>query len=217
MALFLLALVVCVLVHLSAIAAAGAMLGVSVQQFSLGFGPTLFTRGRFRLGLIPSGGSVTFLDTTSTEVPDSEKHRALDQQPLIKKLAICLSGCVALAGLSVTLGGSAAFDEMAATPYQFASGALSPFDQAKSLISAASAFISSAGFLALLSVVAAKNCALNAMPLTALNGGDALAAIGRSTGLIRWWPRKATLLLFFVLLSAFISWGIGIASYAIAI
>jgi membrane-associated protease RseP (regulator of RpoE activity) len=97
---FLVVLVICVLVHLMAIAATGAMLGVPIQVFSLGFGPTLYSRGKFRIGLIPSGGYVKFLDTNETEVSESEMHKAFDQQPLVKKLCICLSGCAAGAVVS---------------------------------------------------------------------------------------------------------------------
>ena len=123
---------------------------------------------------------------------------------------------VAVAGLSLALSGQAAWGEMASAPYQFFAGALSPFDQAQRLISAGRTFIQNSGFLAVLSVVAAKLCALNAMPLTYLNGGDAVAAIGRHIRLTRWWPKQAALLLYFVLCGTFLLWVLAIVSYALS-
>jgi hypothetical protein len=105
---------------------------------------------------------------------------------------------------------------MTSAPYQFFAGAWSPLDKAQSLLSAGSAFVRNAGFIVLLSVIAAKHCALNAMPLTALNGGDAVSAIARHIGLTRWWPKRATMPLFFCLFGAFISWALAIVVYVLS-
>jgi len=212
---FLIALIICVLVHLSAIASAGAMLGVSIQRFSFGFGPRLCDFGKLRIGLIPSGGAVEFLDTCTQDVAASERHRAFDQQPLLNKLVICASGCLAVAGVSLMLSGPVAWAEMVSTPYQFFAGALSPFGTAQELIRRGAAFAQQSSFLALLSVVAAKHCTLNALPFPALNGGYAMAAIGQHAGLARWWPRQATLLFMLVFSAAILSWGIAIISYVL--
>lgn len=215
MTLFLITVFICVLLHLAAIAGAGAMLGVSIQRFSFGFGPRLYDCGKLRINLIPSGGAVEFLDTCTKDVVASQRHRAADQQPLLNRLAICASGCLAVAGVSLMLSGPVAWAEMASTPYQFFAGALSPFGTAQELIRRGGAFVQQSGFLALLSVVAAKHCVLNALPFPALNGGYAMAAIADHAGLARWWPRQATSLLILVFCGAILSWGVAIVSYVL--
>ncbi|MBI2771528.1 MAG: site-2 protease family protein [Burkholderiales bacterium] len=75
---FLVSVLVCVLLHLAAIAAAGLAAGVALRAFSLGLGPTLLQLGRFRLGAIPLGGYVRFRASTLEEVsPDEMRQRSI--------------------------------------------------------------------------------------------------------------------------------------------
>src|ERR1700690_2453439 len=75
--------------------------GVEVQKFSLGFGPRIIGRTfgdtEYLLSAFPLGGYVKMLgqeDTPSEaeEIPESERHRAYNFQPIWKRFLIVVSG-----------------------------------------------------------------------------------------------------------------------------
>ncbi|MDZ7791248.1 MAG: RIP metalloprotease RseP [Xanthomonadales bacterium] len=73
--------------------------GVRVLQFSIGFGPALFSRtGRdgteYRLAAIPLGGFVRMLDEREGTVPESELGQAFNRKPLSQRIAIVAAGPV---------------------------------------------------------------------------------------------------------------------------
>ncbi len=73
------------------------LVGVKVLRFSLGFGKTLLKwhdkKGtEFVLAAIPLGGYVKMLDETEDPVPENERHRAFNRQPLYKKIAVVFAG-----------------------------------------------------------------------------------------------------------------------------
>lgn len=69
---------------------------VKVLEFSVGFGKAIYRvqRGEtdYRLGMIPLGGYVKFLDERVAPVAEHEKHRAFNQQSVYKRFAIVLAG-----------------------------------------------------------------------------------------------------------------------------
>ncbi|SEP98921.1 regulator of sigma E protease [Ectothiorhodospira magna] len=72
--------------------------GVRVQRFSVGFGRPLWswTLGRDRteyvIAAIPLGGYVQMLDDREAPVPESERHRAFNRQPVGRRMAIVAAG-----------------------------------------------------------------------------------------------------------------------------
>ncbi len=75
--------------------------GVKVIRFSVGFGKPLLRWKRktaegddieFVIAAIPLGGYVKMLDEREGEVPESEKSRAFNNQPISKRFAIVLAG-----------------------------------------------------------------------------------------------------------------------------
>lgn len=74
------------------------LFGVRVLKFSIGFGPTLWSRpmGRDRtewsLGVIPLGGYVKFLDERDTEVAPEERHRTFNRQTVWRRMGIVAAG-----------------------------------------------------------------------------------------------------------------------------
>lgn len=71
--------------------------GVRVLQFSIGFGPALFSRtGRdgteYRVAAIPLGGYVRMLDEREAPVPESERHQAFNRKSLGQRAAIVAAG-----------------------------------------------------------------------------------------------------------------------------
>lgn len=73
-------------------------LGVKVLRFSVGFGKPLWS-GRFGrdrvewvIGALPLGGYVKMLDENEGDVPEAERPRAFNRQPLWKRGLIVLAG-----------------------------------------------------------------------------------------------------------------------------
>lgn len=75
--------------------------GVKVIRFSIGFGKPLLRWKRktaegddieFVIAAIPLGGYVKMLDEREGEVPESEKSRAFNNQPISKRFAIVVAG-----------------------------------------------------------------------------------------------------------------------------
>ncbi len=73
-------------------------LGVKVLRFSIGFGRTLWKKKfgkdntEFVIAALPLGGYVKMLDENEGEVPEEEKHRAFNRQPLAIKVAVVTAG-----------------------------------------------------------------------------------------------------------------------------
>ncbi len=73
-------------------------LGVKVLRFSVGFGKPIWTRVagperiEYTLSAIPLGGYVKMLDEREGEVPEAERHRAFNRQPVARRFAIVMAG-----------------------------------------------------------------------------------------------------------------------------
>ena len=73
-------------------------MGVKVLRYSIGFGRPLWRRRygpdqtEYVIAALPIGGYVKMLDEREAEVPDSEKHRAFNRQPVGKRIAIVAAG-----------------------------------------------------------------------------------------------------------------------------
>ncbi len=73
-------------------------LGIKVLRFSVGFGKALWKRrvGRDQteivIAAIPLGGYVKMLDETEGDVPERERHRAFNRQPVWKRIAVVVAG-----------------------------------------------------------------------------------------------------------------------------
>ncbi|MDA8432929.1 MAG: RIP metalloprotease RseP [Nitrospiraceae bacterium] len=75
------------------------LLGVKVLKFSLGFGPTLVGKQRgeteYVISAVPLGGYVKMLgEEPGEELPEEEKQRAFNFQPVWKRFAIVFAGPV---------------------------------------------------------------------------------------------------------------------------
>ena len=73
-------------------------LGVKVLRYSIGFGRPLWKKSfgpdqtEYVIAALPLGGYVKMLDEREGEVPDSEKDRAFNRQPVAKRIAIVAAG-----------------------------------------------------------------------------------------------------------------------------
>ncbi len=74
-------------------------LGIKVIRFAIGFGKPLWTYKskdkdgtEYVLAAIPMGGYVKMLDEREGDVPEDEKHRAFNRQPVWKRFLVVLAG-----------------------------------------------------------------------------------------------------------------------------
>ncbi|TXH87129.1 MAG: RIP metalloprotease RseP [Rhodoferax sp.] len=83
--------------------------GVKVLRFSIGFGPTLWSRTSARTGIeyalcaLPLGGYVRMLDEREGDVPAQERHLAFNVQPLSRRVMIVAAGPIANLVLAAVL------------------------------------------------------------------------------------------------------------------
>jgi len=100
LAAFIVAIAILIAVHEYGHFITARKLGVKVEKFSIGFGPSLFSwRSRdgevqYIIAAIPLGGYVKMMGENSgkEEVPEEEKHRAFDRQAIWKRAAIASAG-----------------------------------------------------------------------------------------------------------------------------
>ena len=73
-------------------------LGVKVLRYSIGFGKPLWIKRagpdqtEYVIAALPFGGFVRMLDEREGSVPEAEKHRAFNRQPIWKRFLIVLAG-----------------------------------------------------------------------------------------------------------------------------
>ncbi|WP_457444096.1 site-2 protease family protein [Roseateles sp. P5_E4] len=199
--------------HLLTMAAMGHAVGAQLLRISYGFGPALFTTGLFEIRALPIGGSVRFLHSVEDRLSEEEWPRALDRLSVPAQLLVVLSGCALLLGLAVALQGRAGIDAFLALPAQWLTGVISPLGDAQALLQRIAAFAESAPFAVILALLAAKVAALNLLPLPYLNGGAALAVLGRRLGLARWWPAAATRAAVFAWMAVLVLWLVALGGF----
>ncbi|MFJ2988279.1 site-2 protease family protein [Collimonas sp. NPDC087041] len=213
---FLITLFAVITVHLVAIASVGKAIGVSIRKFSLGFGPTIFQFGIFRIGAIPTGGYVRFRDSQEEPVPPEEMKSSLSGRSSVEQIVISLSGCVVLLSIGITLAGTSGFQAFMDLPLQVFVGASSPLDKAQTLLKNSSSFVQSAPIGILTGILCAKYAALNCIPFPATNGAVTIAILGRRFNAEKWWPSIGTPILTIVTLVIFASWSFALLIYAIS-
>jgi regulator of sigma E protease len=95
---FLVAIAVLIVVHEFGHYWVAKRLGVKVLRFSVGFGKPLWrkTFGRdqteFVIAAFPIGGYVRMLDENEGEVPEADRDRAFNRQPVATRMAVVLAG-----------------------------------------------------------------------------------------------------------------------------
>jgi membrane-associated protease RseP (regulator of RpoE activity) len=201
-----LAIPVCIAVHLLAVAATARLIGVKVLVISLGLGPTLASIGILRLGGFPIGGFVKLKDSREEPVPLNEMGAAFDGRSALEQIAISLSGCAMLVLLSISLLGRDGLQAFLIAPAQLLHGAIAPFSTAQVLIAESLSLLSAAPPATDVAYAAAKLAALNILPLPALNGGAALAALGRALKIDSLWSSNLTKILMFATVGIALSW-----------
>lgn len=210
------AVLVCVAIHLLVIAAAGRRVGVTIREFSLGFGPAVFRSGTFRLGAIPLGGYVRFRDSRAETVPAHEMETAFDGRSTVEQVFIAAAGCAVLLLIAVATPGADGLQAFINGFRQAIAGAVSPLGEAQVLLRDATSFVRGASFPVLLGGVAAKAAAINLLPLPAFNGGVVIAVLARRLlAGDKWWPAGATTFFLWVYMAFVVSWGCAVVVHLV--
>jgi membrane-associated protease RseP (regulator of RpoE activity) len=209
------AVVVCMLLHVMVIALAGAALGVTIREVTIGLGPTAFTVGRLRVKALPYGGAVRFKDSREEELDAADTRDALDGRPTWVQLFVGLSGCLALIALAIAALQAEGVRAFVAGFPQIVAGALSPLGAAQSLLAQAVERVAALPFVAILGLVAAKLAAFNLLPLPGANGGFVIGTVARAAGIARAWPQALTTALFFVYMALGISWVVALVVFLV--
>lgn len=200
------AVLLCLFLHLTVLALVGAWLGIHLREVSYGFGPVIASWGRVQLKLFPFGGAARFKDTRVEDLESWEREGTFDGQPLRVQLAVILSGSLFLLGVGFAVMPSEAFSAFKDGFEQIVGGALSPLTRAQNLLARASQAISQLSFVSLIALVAVKTAAFNLLPLPSLNGGALVALIVSKTGFAKVWRPGYTQVLQFVYIALLLSW-----------
>lgn len=200
--LIIVSIIICIVVHIFSMAAAGSLAGIEIEKISLFFGPRLkqiiIGNTIFELNLIPFGGYVKF-------------HEFEKAHP-IKQIFIAISGCIVLVIMAVlAFGFSEGIHKFIMGFSQIISGALSPRIIGSQLLLALYEFVKANSFAVVLGLVASKTAAANLFPIPSMNGGDALLILLNQTKPI---PLKTQEILkqigFVIMFIIFICWVIAL-------
>ena len=158
------ALMILVPLFLGSIAATSLLISLPIEELSIFHGPTLYEH-RFpsfvlRINSIPLGGNV------------KSYPNVYERSHISKKLLLCLPGCLCLFLVAaICLGAEASMYSIVEGIRQIAIGAISPLGTGRRLVSAAHEYLRTEPFGVALGMVAAKQCAIELLPLSTSSGG----------------------------------------------
>jgi membrane-associated protease RseP (regulator of RpoE activity) len=217
---FIAAIALLTAVHVGAMTMLGHWLRIAVREVSLGFGPVLLSAGIFRLRALPLGGFVLFKDTRAEAIPADAPpgwvKDAFDHQQRWVQALLPLAGASSLVAMAFVWHPGSALASVGHGFVQIVAGGLGPLSTAQQLIGGAN-HIATLGFVPLLGVLAAKFAALNLLPLTAMNGGQALLALlDPAPREMPRWKQMLTQWSVWLLIALTFSWAVAIGFFAFA-
>lgn len=167
-----------VALHVMVMALFSFVFGLRVKEISIGTLIPLIRARIANVGLslkaVPTGGYVQYHEPDPIQAPpviQRDHGRYFRQLSPAARIAISLSGCLALLLIAFAMIGDEAFNVGFAVWAQFLLGAFGPFSTAQTYLADLSDFIQTAPAQLLIAVVFAKVAALNLLPVGALNGG----------------------------------------------
>jgi len=162
---FFIGVCLCIVVHVSAMAAMSFLLKRQMREVCYGFGPRMIRRRsrgmRWTVRWIPLGGYV--------------KHWDWDRLPFWKEICLQLIGPIALYLIALSILGPKKSSGMFLSGFgQIILGALHPWAIGKELVLEMAQYTSANSFISLFGAMSAKLCASQLLPLPTLNGGAIL-------------------------------------------
>ncbi|MBE3023145.1 hypothetical protein GQ37_024875 [Janthinobacterium sp. BJB1] len=201
--------------HISVMAACARLFGITVRSISYGVGPTLLTRGKVHLKLLPLAGNLVLKDTREETLYDDDPGLdAYNFQPLWKQVLLPLSGVTVLLALSLGIAGAQGWDSFSAAFGQIFAGALAPLSTAQALLDAGEAYARAHACPLVFAVFSLKLCAFNLLPFGGLNGGQALLAIARGGKPFVAWEETAAKWLLLPGLAILLAWAAAFGLHA---
>lgn len=186
--------------------------GISVRGISLGWGPTLYQHGIFKLKLIPLSACVQLKDSRQEDcldTTDAFNHQAVWKQLVVNLLPLLIALC-----LGIILFGQQGYQSFYISFYQITTSTLAPFSTAQDYLDGFKVFASQHSILEVYGLVLIKSCAFNLLPLPGTRGWMAflqLSSMGKPQ--VKWqdWISMRlsfiSLLMLIVWLIIFIYWG----------
>jgi membrane-associated protease RseP (regulator of RpoE activity) len=178
--------------HVSAMAIAARQFGISIKEISYCLGPVLLRIGKVSIRTLPLGGYIKFKDTEDGGIPpDAPPGYTLDaynHQPRLVQVALPLLGAGVLVAAAMLLHPVSGMASVQSGFSQLFAGAFAPLSTAQNYIAAVHQVARGSGFFAMSGVVAAKMAAIHLLPLGFLGGGQAIFFLLRrdSTRTPRW-------------------------------
>ena len=211
---FLLATLVFMLLHVSAMALCSRAFGITIRRIAYGVGPVLFSVGRAQIRLLPFAGSVVLKDTREEQIYDDEPGGDIyNERPLWQQLAVLLSGVALPLILALGLLGAQGWHGFTGAFVQLIAGALAPLSTAQQLLADGDAFARTHDFVLVAALVSVKLCALNLLPFGGLNGGQALLAIARGGKPYAAWEEMVAKWLLLPGLAVLLAWLVAFGLY----
>lgn len=203
----LLCFIVFMFLHISVMAACARLFGITVRSIRYGVGPTLLTRGKVHIKLLPLAGNLVLKDTREETLYDDDPCLdAYNFQPLWKQVLLPLSGVAVLLALSLGIMGASGWERFIAAFGQIIDGALAPLSTAQQLLADGEIFARTHGFALVFALFSLKLCAFNLLPFAGLNGGQALLAIARGGQPYVAWEESVTKWLLLPGLAIMLAW-----------
>ncbi|WP_374517931.1 site-2 protease family protein [Undibacterium squillarum] len=183
----LLTLVGLAFLHSLLTAAACRAAGVAIREVSIGTGKEILRCGLFSIRCIPFGASVSCWELQDLDEDEAALRGATlyENQPVLVRTMIILSGNLGLIVLALVLAGSEGWEAFTSGFSEFFSGALNPEVNGVQYLQSAQSYISTHSWLNYLPFVAAKVAAWNLLPLSSLNGGQMVMLLLSSSELMK--------------------------------
>jgi membrane-associated protease RseP (regulator of RpoE activity) len=206
-------IIIFLIIHISTMALFLRLSGVSIVEISYGVGPTILRKGKVSAHLVPISGYVKALDSRDDELSEEERRHALNHQSAFVQAFLPLSGCIVVLLFSFAIIGVDGLSLFVSAFKEVVVGALHPLSFGQEYINRTLGYFQEKSLVSIIAAVHIKLAALNLLPLTTLNGGQALVAVFKHGKPAAKWELPATiisLILAFVLMT---SWSVAVLYY----
>ena len=203
------------LIQVSAFAVMGYLFNIGIKEISFGVGKRIFSYDKISIRVFLLSGFVSFIDSRDEFIDKTNLARAFNHQSTIIQLTVALSGAMTVMIVSFSILGISAGEIMKEGFTQIVLGAISPFNKAQEYIGLAEKYTSNLPIIELIGYSGAKLTALNLLPFSIFNGGQAIIILAKLGQSQTSWEEKVTKLLAIPALLIFLSWAIAFIWYAV--
>lgn len=209
----LIAFVTYVIFHTTIIVVCTKLAGIKILEIAYGVGPKIIEREVLKIGLLPIAGWVSLLDSREHDIPENEIQFAFNHKPWPLQVLVPFSSCIIILVLSFVFLGIDAFNSFAIAFKQIILGAITPFSYGKNQIANIVTFIDNNSIFTIIVIIQTKLVAFNLLPLSILNGGQALVNLLKMGRPEVSWEIVTMKISFLVFLLLLLSWGLAVIGY----